>query len=98
MVKYMDIEHEKKQVQTARKILSKLIWDPRYNLRDFEVVYIDRGAPNNISVVHCSLIQVYSNAFSIDETEIPYHRILEIRRIITGVKIFSRSPPKTSGV
>ncbi len=94
----MESVDTKKRYLSSREILTKLIWDTRYKIEDYEIAYINRGAPNNISRIRGSLIQVHSKVFSIDRTEIPYHRIIEIRKINSEEIVFSRSPPKTSGV
>ena len=83
---------------SARKVLNQIIWDSRLKVEAHQLTYIHRGTPTNTKTILISLLKLHRFVFSIEETEIPYHRIIEIKNYITGEILFHRVPPKTSGV
>lgn len=89
---------KKRNHVSARKVLNQIKWDPKYDIDEFQVTYIHRGTPTNTRTVHVTSLEVHPQVFTIEETDIPYHRIIEIRNRITDEILFSRRPPKTSGV
>ena len=82
--------------QTARKRsiirekLNQILWsrDPR----DYEVIFIHRGAPGNLKRVRCDRItETAPRHFVIDDdTIVPYHRVVEIRRIKGGETLWRK--------
>nr|MDO8100121.1 RNA repair domain-containing protein [Candidatus Njordarchaeota archaeon] len=76
----------------AREVLNKLIWDKRFNLADYAIIFVHRGAPHDLKVVWASHIKVIEKSFFfIDEdTMIPFHRVRAIRNLRTGEDIYTR--------
>jgi len=76
-----------------RDLLNKLKWDPKEDIRDYIIVYIHRGALNDRRQIPAHLIEkVYVGSFLCtlddEETIIPFHRILEIRNIVSGEIVY----------
>ena len=69
----------------ARRVLNELVWHPQKNLEGVEIVYIHRGATDDRRKVLAQSISDIGKSFFIiktnnRDTQIPYHRIVEIRR------------------
>lgn len=72
------------KMRTSHRILLRLYHDDRFDFRDVEIDYIDRGAPRDRSTVSGEKIATLDrDYFEIESpygpTPIPYHRITEIR-------------------
>ncbi len=66
-----------------RQILSRILQRPNRG-SDFEVSYVHRGAPGDsvtISVSKISRLQKGSFVLEDKETQIPFHRILYVKRM-----------------
>jgi uncharacterized protein len=67
---------------SSHKLLQQYWHDDRYDIKNVQVWYIDRGAPNDRSGVSgpdISLAPYYMNIRTTDgEKPVPYHRILLI--------------------
>ncbi len=76
--------------------MNKLLWDPKENIAEYELVFIHRGAPMDVKIIPCGLIaEVESSGFIYKseeegETFIPFHRVLEIRNMKTKQIAFSK--------
>jgi hypothetical protein len=67
----------------SREVLLQLLHDPRYNIGDAQVWFIDRGAPGDTSRISGGeIVSAESFYFQVATPagvkEIPYHRILRI--------------------
>jgi len=76
-----------------RDLLNKLKWDPKEDINEYVIVYIHRGALNDRRQIPAHLIQqIYVGSFlytiNDEETIIPFHRILEIRNIVSGEIVY----------
>ncbi|MHA1712786.1 MAG: RNA repair domain-containing protein [Candidatus Ranarchaeia archaeon] len=89
---------KKRVYRSPRNILNKLKWDKRHNLENYQITYIHRGAPDNTRTIKASSIETHRYVFSTETSEIPYHRILQIKNKFTGNILYSKTPPKTSGL
>lgn len=76
----------------AREVLNKLIWDKRFTLADYAIIFIHRGAPHDLKVVRASHVKDMEKSFFIidEDTMIPFHRVRAIRNIKTGEDIYTR--------
>lgn len=66
-----------------REILNKLKWTDNPHLEKVKIWYVDRGAPDNITLINGSEVKQLGHfSFVIEisgnETSIPYHRIRKI--------------------
>lgn len=71
-------------MRTSHRLLLRLLHDPSYDFEEVEVVYLDRGAPEDRSTVKGGEIRAIEKGHFIvcvrgKETFIPLHRLLEIR-------------------
>ncbi|RLG22410.1 DUF504 domain-containing protein [Methanosarcinales archaeon] len=64
----------------SRELLNKFKWTN--SLDGVEVVYIHRGAPNNMRRISgYDIVEIGAGFFTLKNgTRIPYHRIVEIRK------------------
>ncbi len=63
----------------VRSILESMIWDPRLEPREFRIVFVSRGSPNNLEEVRGDEIEVKGDRIVLrDGREIPHHRIAAI--------------------
>ncbi len=73
-----------------RDVLNKILWDPREDPENYEVVILHRGAYRARKIISASLIKRVDAQFLIytdekgEEVYIPLHRVLEVRRRDTG--------------
>jgi sugar phosphate isomerase/epimerase/uncharacterized protein (UPF0248 family) len=76
----------------AREVLNKLIWDKRFDLADYAIIFVHRGAPHDLKVVRASDVKEIERSFFIidEDTMIPFHRIRAIRNTKTGEDIYIR--------
>jgi len=70
-----------------------LKWDPKEDINDYIIVYIHRGALNDRRQIPAHLIEkIYVGSFLCtlddEETIIPFHRILEIRNMVSGEIVY----------
>ncbi|MCD6324206.1 MAG: DUF504 domain-containing protein [Desulfurococcales archaeon] len=67
---------------TIRAALSRVLWtSPPEELREYEVVFIDRGEPSGLSTLRLGgEVKVLRDRIVVGEKIIPLHRVLEIRR------------------
>ena len=62
-----------------RDVLNKLKWTEGESLEDATIWYIHRGAPGDIMAITGSRIRNLGQGFfEVDDSMIPYHRILRI--------------------
>ncbi len=87
-------------VHPLRNILNRLRWDKNENPDNYLITYRHRGAPADIKQIKASKIQVLGKSyFTIrettdgDETVIPLHRILEVRRTEDGAVFWVKRKP-----
>ncbi|MHA1650534.1 MAG: DUF504 domain-containing protein [Candidatus Helarchaeota archaeon] len=74
-----------------RRILNKIKWDTEENISDYEIVFLHRGAPNDLKTypaerikeIKASYIVFYDDEAEDEEVIIPFHRI---RRIYNKAK------------
>ena len=80
-----------------RDILNKILWDPKENRFNYEIIFIHRGAYLDEKCLSCGLIkEVKSSWFTYDsenegEVVIPFHRIVTILNINTGETIWKKT-------
>jgi uncharacterized protein (UPF0248 family)/sugar phosphate isomerase/epimerase len=74
----------------ARDVLNKLTWDRRFNISNYAVVFVHRGAPHDLKVIKASAIRRIERSFFIieEDTMIPFHRIRVIRELRSGEDIY----------
>jgi uncharacterized protein (UPF0248 family) len=62
-----------------REILNKVKWDERMDFDQLEVVYLHRGAPDDLKRIYGrEIVHIGKSFLSLKEAEIPYHRIVRI--------------------
>ncbi len=72
----------------VRDILNKLKWTK--DLRSVEILYLHRGAKNNIkSIAGSEIIDIGKSFLGTATATIPYHRILKI--LYNGSPVFDRN-------
>ena len=68
-----------------REILNKVKWDERFDFDKLEVVYLHRGAPNDLKRIYGrEIVNIEKSFLSLKEAEIPYHSIV---RILCGEEV-----------
>ncbi len=76
-----------------RNILESMLWDPRNSPRDYRIVFISRGAPNDLEETIGDDIKVLNDRIILrDGRIIPHHRIVAIWK---GKKILYLKRDKT---
>ncbi|MCC6017618.1 MAG: RNA repair domain-containing protein [archaeon YNP-LCB-003-016] len=81
---------------SIRDVLNRICWHPSENRECYEVIFIHRGAPDDLKSVSAkAIVKVRQQSFEYKEDEekivyIPFHRIVAIRNIKTG-KVVWRS-------
>lgn len=66
-------------VAYPKEILNKLKWRPGSDLRDAEIHYLHRGAPNDTRTIKGSdILELERSFFVTADGTIPYHRIRKI--------------------
>lgn len=79
-----------------RELLNKILWDPREDPKNYEIVILHRGAYRGRKVISADLIKRVDANFLIyedengDEVYIPLHRVLEVRKKDTGEITWSK--------
>ena len=75
----------------VREILNKIKWDGRMDFDQLEVVYLHRGAPNDLKTI-CGreIVNIGTSFLSLkaEGAEIPHHRIVKI--LYKGEVLFER--------
>ncbi len=71
-----------------RRILNRIIWHPKEDPRKYEIVFIHRGAPNNLKIIPMWCVtKINPGSFEYtlgnESARIPFHRIVEIRERIS---------------
>ena len=76
----------------ARDILNKLTWDKRFDICNYGVVFVHRGAPHDLKVIKASAIRKVEKSFFTleEETMIPFHRIRAIRDLRSGEDVYTK--------
>ncbi len=66
----------------SRDVLNRLKWHPEETLDDVEIKIIHRGGEGNLKIFKGTEIEKLEKSFFVtkDDTWIPYHRIVEIKR------------------
>ena len=70
-------------MRTSHALLLRILHDPEFDIKEATVEYVDRGAPEDISVAGGRFIRNLDRDYFEVETEkgiktIPYHRIKKI--------------------
>jgi len=73
-----------------RELISKILWHPKFNPEDFEIVYLHRGAEDNKKVISMDEVHIEGSFIVYNTTHIPFHRILEIRNKKTKKILFRK--------
>ncbi|MCS7097191.1 MAG: RNA repair domain-containing protein [Candidatus Methanomethylicia archaeon] len=86
-----------------RSILNKLFWHQNYVRENYEVIFVHRGALNNIKSIPVSLItKIGKESFEYQDyygkIHIPFHRIILIRNIKTGEILWRRKPNENKNI
>jgi len=78
-------------VHPLKNILNGLRWQSELNPSDYSITYRHRGAPGDVKTVRASDIKslgksyfTLQSASGEEETVIPFHRVLEVRRSTDG--------------
>jgi len=72
-----------------REILNKVKWDERMDFDELEVVYLHRGAPDDLKRISGrEIVHIGTSFLSLKEAEIPHHRIVKI--LYEGEVLFER--------
>jgi uncharacterized protein (UPF0248 family)/sugar phosphate isomerase/epimerase len=76
----------------ARDVLNKLTWDKRFDIGNYAVIFVHRGASHDLRVIKASAIRRIEKSFFIieDDTMIPFHRIRAIRQLSSGEDIYTK--------
>jgi len=65
----------------VRELLEAMLWDPRNEPREYKILFVSRGAPNDLEEVRGDEIRVVGDRIMLsDGREIPHHRIVAIWR------------------
>jgi len=73
----------------VREILNKVKWDERMDFDQLEVVYLHRGAPDDLKRISGrEIVHIGTSFLSLKEAEIPHHRIVKI--LYEGEVLFER--------
>jgi len=79
-----------------RDVLLRYRWTDGLDLSTLEVSYVSRGSPNDTATVDgAEITGVGRGSFSMGDTVIPYHRVIEISD--RGEIVFSRPPSDANG-
>ena len=71
------------------EILNKVKWDGRMDFDQLEVVYLHRGAPDDLKRISGrEIVHIGKSFLSLKEAEIPHHRIVKI--LYEGEVLFER--------
>jgi len=62
----------------VKEVLSKIKYDARENEEDYYIVIEHRGTYGNIKKIPVKMITLGHGYFFIEDTQIPYHRILAV--------------------
>jgi len=83
----------KEKMTSARDVLNKLTWDKRFNINDYAIVFVHRGAPHDLKVVKASHVKEMGKSFFLieEDTMIPYHRVRAIRDLRSGEDIYTKN-------
>ncbi len=62
-----------------REILNNIKWNPKLNIKETEIWYIHRGAPNDTKIISGKdIINLDRSFMHTKSAAIPYHRIFKI--------------------
>ena len=68
-----------KVYMTPREALNEIIWKYHGNMKDVEIFYLHRGAPDDTMIVKGDSVKsVRKDHIELERSVIPYHRILKI--------------------
>ncbi|MHA1381046.1 MAG: DUF504 domain-containing protein [Candidatus Helarchaeota archaeon] len=78
-----------------RELLNKIKWDPQLKEKDYLIVFIHRGSPNNCKTIEAKKIKnIMKNFFSYFDNDnysfIPFHRISVIKEKKTNQILFQK--------
>jgi uncharacterized protein (UPF0248 family) len=63
----------------VREILNKIKWDERMDFDQLEVVYLHRGAPDDLKEISGrEIVNIGTSFLSLNEAKIPHHRVVKI--------------------
>jgi len=72
-----------------RIILNELKWKKEYNIKNAEIWYLHRGAPNDTKIISGKeIVEIGRSFMKTHSASIPFHRILKIT--YKGKKLFLR--------
>ncbi|MGD0057757.1 MAG: RNA repair domain-containing protein [Methanomassiliicoccales archaeon] len=64
---------------SPKEVLTKLKWGPGSDIRDAEIHFLHRGAPNDTKVIKgADIVELERSFFVTTEGVIPYHRIRKV--------------------
>ncbi len=84
-------------VHPLRNILNRLRWSETEQADDYEITYRHRGAPGDVRKIRARTIERIAksyftmktgNSVNSEEVVIPFHRVLEIRKLTDGSLIW----------
>jgi uncharacterized protein (UPF0248 family) len=62
-----------------RDILNEIKWQTKYDLKHLSILYIHRGAPNNVKLMQGhEIVSIEKTFVKTFDAMIPHHRILKI--------------------
>ena len=76
-IKYIDFNTK---MQSCFEILNKIKWDKNLNKEDYLVYYLDNINKKLIEIRFNDIIEITKNFVTLEDKEIPIHRIKEIRK------------------
>jgi uncharacterized protein (UPF0248 family)/sugar phosphate isomerase/epimerase len=82
----------REKMTNARDVLNRLIWDKRFDIGNYAVIFVHRGAPHDLKTVKASAISRIEKSFFIieEDTMIPFHRVRAIRDLRNGNDIYTK--------
>ena len=87
--------HLTKSMRSAKEALDMLRWREGYGLGRAEIWYVHRGAPDDAIIVKGSdVTELRASFFSVEDSEIPYHRVFRI--LFDGEPFFERPAKRAS--
>jgi len=82
-------------VHPLKNILNRLRWDEKEKPEDYLISYRHRGAPGDEKEVRASMIRRLGKSYftlqessEIEESVIPFHRILKIQNTVDGTTLW----------
>ncbi|ABR55195.1 Protein of unknown function DUF504 [Methanococcus vannielii SB] len=73
-----------------KELINRLLWHPKSSPKDYVIIYLHRGAPDNKKSISVNNIIINDSFLVFNETHIPFHRILEIKNLKTGEILYKK--------